>query len=223
MFAFSQWCHSAHRVFSAFHPRLRLGQVQEVMASALGHKTYASFKSQDLPRLDEAAYAFVSVQAMLRRAADLGITLDARLCADAVRDLHIRPPADELTRDVVTDGLMDWLIRQALKDTSHPSGHELAREIGATFDGLTLLTAEPLGSLERAGDEWQWHVRCTAHATKGETFYDLLVHGEARLPRIGRHLFSGCVLVNLHREGRWEEYDPSHEITDYAFIPKSDS
>ena len=220
MSVFSQWCHNARHHFSS--TKLRLGQIQEILAAGLGHKTYASFKLQDLPRLDDAAYALISVEAMVIRASDFSIELNANLCRDAVRHFRIRPSEDLLARDVVIGENMNWAIRRALENTSHPTGIELALEINATFDGLTPLTAEPVGPLDQNGSEWRWRVRCLAHASRGQEDFELEVLTDVLFPRIGRRLLSECVVTDLQRHGKWEEYDPAMDLPDYAYISDSD-
>ncbi len=222
MSVFSQWCRVAHLHFSVFRSKLRLGQVQEIMAAGMGHNTYASFKLQDLPRLDKAAYALISVEAMARRATDLGTTLDAKLCCDVVSNFCIRSSENEWAREVVVGDNMNWAIRHALQNTNHPAGIELALEINATFDGIAVLTAEPAVPLDRTGNQWHWRVRSTAHASRGQEFFDLQVHADVMFPRIGRRLLSQCVVLDIQRDGKWNEYDPANEVLDYSYVSDSD-
>jgi hypothetical protein len=211
MSVFSQWCRNAHRRLSTHRAKLSLGQVYEITAAGLGHDTYASFKLQDLPRLNEAAYALISAEAMVRRAAALGITLDAHLCHDAVRDFHIRPSEDEWVRDVVVGEDMDWAIRRTLQDTNHPEGIELALEINATFDGITMYLGEPEVPFDQTGKSWLWRVTGTAHSSKGQEYFDLDVQADALFSRVGRRLLSQCVVLNVRGNGVWEKenYDPT--------------
>lgn len=222
MSVFSQWCQIAHHHFSSSRSKLRLGQVQEIMAAGMGHNTYASFKLQDLPRLDKAAYALISVEAMARRATDLGATLDAKLCRDAVSNFCMRSTKNEWAREVFVGENMNWAIRRALQNTSHPTGIELSLEINAIFDGITVLTAEPAVPLDRTGNQWRWRVRSTVHASRGQEFFDLQVHADVLFPQIGRRLLSQCVVLGLQRDGEWTEYDPSNEVLDYSYVSDSD-
>jgi hypothetical protein len=213
MSVFSQWCRSAHRHFSPHRAKLSLGQVQEITAAGLGHNSYASFKLQDLPRLDVAAYALISAEAMVQRAAAFGITLDVDLCRDAVSDFRIRPSKEDWPRDVVVGEDMGWAIRNILQETNHPAGIEFALEIDAALDGITMLMGEAVGPLARADNEWHWRMSGTAYASKGQENYELQVHCDAMFPRLGRRLLSQCVVLSLHRDGMWgrEEYDPIAE------------
>lgn len=221
MSVFSQWCRVAHHHFSLNRSKLRLGQVHEIMAAGMGHRTYASFKVNDLSRLNEAAYALISVEAMVRRASDLGATLNPELCRDAVSDLRIRPVADDWAREIVVGENMNWAIRRSLQNANHPEGSELALEIGATFDSFTALTTEPVLPFDRTGKQWHWRVRCTAHATRGEEFFDMPVHADVRFSRIGQRLLSQPVVVGLQRDGKWVEYDPSDVVLDYDYVSDS--
>lgn len=221
MSVFSQWCRVVHHHFSLNGSKLRLGQVHEIMAAGMGHRTYASFKLHDLPRLNEAAYALISVEAMVRRASDFCTALNPELCQDAVSDLRIRPTADEWAREVVVGENMEWAIRQSLQNANHPEGRELALEIDATFDGFTLLTTEPVLPVDLAGNEWHWRLECMAHASREQQFFDLPVHADVRFCRIGQRLLSQPVVDGLQRDGRWEEYDPANDGFDYDYVSDS--
>lgn len=224
MSVFSQWCHAAHHHFSLNGSTLRLGQVQEVMAAGLGHRTYASFNAHDLTRLDEAAYALISVEAMVQRASDLGSVLNPKLCQDIVAELRIRPTADKWAREVVVGENMDWAIRRSLQSAPPEEGLRLALEINATFDGLTVLTADPLLPVDLTGDEWCWSVNCTAHASRDQEFFDLPVRADVRFPRIGKRLVLLPVVVGLQRDpdDRWQEYDPAEEVFEFGGLSDSD-
>lgn len=222
MSVFSQWCRIAHDHFSSNYSKLRLGQVQEIMAAGMGHKTYASFQRHDLPRLSEAKHALISVEAMERRASDFGVKLNANLCRDTVSQLRIRPSEENFAREVITSENMDWAIRLALENTNHPDGIRLANEINATFDGITPLLTEPADPLDQSGNEWRWRVMCTVHASKGSEDFDLKVNADVLFPQIGRRLFSQCVVLGFQRDGTWEEYDPANLVFDYSYLSDSD-
>lgn len=222
MSVFSQWCRVAHHHFSLNRSKLRLGQVQEIMAAGMGHKTYASFKLQDLPRLNEAAYALISVEAMVRRASDFSCALNAKLCRETVKDFRIRSTADEWAREVVVGENMNWAIRCALQNANHPEAVKLALEINAIFNGFTVLTSDPVMPFELTSHEWHWRVQCTAHASRGQEFFDLPVRADVRFLRIGQRLLSQPVVLGLQCNGKWEEYDPADEVVDYSYVSDSD-
>lgn len=77
MSRFKQCARVAHAKLSLLFPSISLGQTQQLLAAALGHNTYASFKAEDLHAFDHtAAYAvLVPERAMLRALDFKGIEL----------------------------------------------------------------------------------------------------------------------------------------------------
>lgn len=214
MSIFSQWCRSAHRTFLISHPRLRLGQVNEVVAAALGHKTYASFKSQDEPRLDQAAYALMSIEEMVRRASDLDAELSEQVCREAVRQLRLGRNGDG--RYVVADGL-ESVTRIILLDTDHPARHEFAHELNGELDNTTASYAEPVVPLAEASGEWRWLVRGSVNILDIENGWAVPVVAEVVFPRLGRHLFAKGFIESLQRDGGLDKYEPEY-IWEHSYI-----
>lgn len=76
MARFKKCAKVAHAKLQTFFPQISLGQTQQLLAAALGHKTYASFKRADISAFDEqASYAVVVPEAAMLRALDFGIEM----------------------------------------------------------------------------------------------------------------------------------------------------
>ena len=77
MSRFKKCAKVAHAKLHTFFPQVSLGQTQQILTAALGHKSYASFLASDLSGFDEqAAYAVLVPSSAMLRALDFGIEMN---------------------------------------------------------------------------------------------------------------------------------------------------
>ncbi|MEE9476919.1 MAG: hypothetical protein V3V71_09710, partial [Roseateles sp.] len=71
---FSRWSGIAHALLVKQAPKIKLGQVHQLLAACLGHRTYASLRATDLDTLNgKPHYVLFDDAAGLARAEDLGL------------------------------------------------------------------------------------------------------------------------------------------------------
>lgn len=77
MSRFKKCAKVAHAKLLTFFPEISLGQTQQLLAAALGHKTYSSFSMSDASAFDgQAAYAVMVPEAAMLRAQTFGIEMN---------------------------------------------------------------------------------------------------------------------------------------------------
>jgi hypothetical protein len=71
---FSRWSGIVHSLISKHTPKIKLGQVHQLLAACLGHRTYASLRATDLEILNQKPhYVLFDDGAGLARAMDFGL------------------------------------------------------------------------------------------------------------------------------------------------------
>lgn len=94
MTTFDHWTDVVHAFLDAKvrgTRRIKRSRVQEILAAALGHRTYASFRLADRETLDKGrlSYILLDGEAATSRASSVGIPLDAELWHQA--EMLLRP------------------------------------------------------------------------------------------------------------------------------------
>jgi hypothetical protein len=81
MTTFRSWTDLVHTKLETSIRRAKRSHIQEILAAAFGHRTYASFRVQDLEAVNSgnAKYLLLDDSAALERAAVLGLVLSAEL------------------------------------------------------------------------------------------------------------------------------------------------
>lgn len=93
MSRFKKCAKVAHAKLRTFFPQTSLGQTQQLIAAALGHKSYSSFLDSDATAFDgPAAYAVLVPESAMLRALDFGIEMSLdhwALLIDEIREKQV--------------------------------------------------------------------------------------------------------------------------------------
>jgi len=203
MSRFVHWSGIVHDTLSPIHPSLKLGQSREILAAALGHNSYASFRLHDLPALELADCAVLDPNTLLRRAHGLGIALTAE---------EWQSVEQQLTRFRICNGCYvgdERILLSAGRSVfenkrCHAIG-ELARTVGM-IDGVEALEAALMHGELPPGAAGVL-VRGEILAFNENEALAIPVIAEVQFERIGRHLYRNGNVVNLSQRGLPHPYE----------------
>ncbi len=122
-----------HAVLSQHNPKIRLGQVHQMLAACLGHRTFASLQASDLDTLNQRpSYVLFDGEAGFARANGLGFSLtDAqwRAAWTSIKPSGITPfwltdwHGMHLAAKITFEDSFDSRIHAIKRATGYPDGH----------------------------------------------------------------------------------------------------
>lgn len=211
----------AYAKLRTYFPQITLGQTQQLLASALGHKTYASYLQSDASVFDgRAAFAVLAPEAAIFRAREFGFEMDQDHWSLLIDEINEKQVVGELELIENLD-LIYCSVRFAFYQVQDPRIDELVSEYGGT-EVFRQILREALDIRKAVVDsEGQPPVRLCA-TINGEICADVPRHTGVAVPvladfgieRIGRRLYNKPVLIAIRRNGAPRQCYPHEELMD---------
>lgn len=214
---FHSWSGIVHAALAPTHPKIRLGQVHELLASAFGHRTYASFRQCDLAAFEgPAKYVWPCTDAVVARSAQLGLALTASQWISVVRLL--KPSGISGGAWVLEVDMMERAAVYAFDEQTHPAIDALSRADGMCH-GRRGLDAAVIGPRDRDFPD------CLRFTVDGELqtigdaeYLAYPVLAEVEFPRVGRRMYGNGTIVAARQSGEPEPFEPEF-VTEYDYLP----
>ncbi len=215
MSVFLSWCRSAQKQLSNPRVRLSLGQAQEVVAAGLGHRTYASFRVNDLAALGRTGYALIDFDALKRRSAEFGAEATSEACHAAIHGMRFG--RNEQGRYVLPHANLGVVASILISEAKQADWDVVAAELGAEIRGVEAGSAAPAEPWNLESSTWLW---CSAGAllvSTEEADLSVPVDFEVEFRRLGRHLFEVGKVVSAKRAGGPKEYE-HQDVAEYSYF-----
>lgn len=215
---FHRWSGIVHAALTTSHPKIRLGHVHELLASAFGHRTYASFRARDLAALEgPAKFVWPSTDAVLARAATLGLSLDASQWDPAVRQL--KPSGVSGGTWLLDSDMMKLAAVYLLGESSHPALDALAGA-DAMRHGQVGHDAVVIGARDSDFPErLRFAVTGEVQVAGDPEFLAYPVLAEVAFPRVGVRMYGAGTIVSARQDGA--PYPFEHEfLAEYDYQPE---
>lgn len=208
MSRFKKCAKVAHAKLHSFFPQISLCQTQQLLAAALGHKTYSSFSISDASAFDgQAAYAVLVPESAMLRALDFGIEMN--------RD-HWDLLISEISEKQVVGDLeicqqlhnISWRARYEFFDGQYKEIEALVRLHGTVEVFRQLLSEanyiEPVyvddgGTLPQNFCVTLHGEICVAIDSFSDAGWGVPVHAEFSFKRIGRRLLTKSELTSIRQ------------------------
>jgi hypothetical protein len=195
---FSLWSGIAHSLVSKHTPKIKLGQVHQLLAACLGHRTYASLRVADLEILNQKPhYVLFDEGAALARAADLGLSLTEAQWREVTMALR---PSGVTPFWLTTMASMDSAARITFEDSSDSRIHSMKREVGFP-DGHRGLSTRCHSKEDEMPDFLRFDVHGEVCAYNEETWLAIPVIAVVEFPKVGRRMYGDGTLVSVERRG----------------------
>lgn len=195
---FSRWSCIVHPLLSKHLPKIKLGQVHQLLAACLGHQSYASLRIADLKILNQKPrYVLFDSEAGFARAMSLGL-----LVTDA--------QWQEVTMSLRPSGITPfWLTsmrgmhnaaRLTFEDTFDTQIHTLKRAFGFP-DGQLARSSLCHSTEDDLSDMLRFDVEGEVHAYNEEKSLSIPVIAVVQFPKIGRRMYGDGALVSVKQDG----------------------
>lgn len=195
---FSRWSSVAHSLLSTHTPKMKLGQVHQLFAACLGHRTYASLRVSDLEILNQKPhYVLFDEGAGLARAMDLGLSLTEAQWREVT--MALRPSGITPFWLTAMSG-MDSAARLSFEDSFDSRIHATKREIGFP-DGHRATSSHCHSKEDEMPDFLRFDVHGEVCAYNDETSLAVPVIAVVEFPKVGRRMYGDGTLVSLERLG----------------------
>jgi hypothetical protein len=195
---FSRWSGIAHSLLSKHSPKISLGQVHQLLAACLGHRTYASLRDADLAILeDRPAYVLFDVEAGLRRSTDLDLALTADHWREATLALK---PSGITPFWLTTMQGMHSAARLAFEDSGDDRIKAIKRELGFP-DGHWATSSRNHFAEDEVPELLRFDVEGDIHAYTDDLPLALPVKVVVEFQRLGRRIYGKGTLVSVEKSG----------------------
>ena len=210
---FSKWTGLAHSILAKSHPKLKLSQACECLATWLGHRTYASLCVHDLDILLAAKYAIIGAQAAIYRAKRLGFLVTGEQWREVEMALRPSGICGELW---LTDmRSMHSAARITFEDQSHPDIHSIWRPIGMP-DGRRSTSSVCQAAEDDHPDELRFIVHGEVRAFNEHDALAVPVVAHVLFKRVGMRLYAEGELLSVTQEGQPHPYEQEDEFDSYG-------
>ena len=209
---FSRWSGIAHAHITQHYPTVKLGQVHQLLAAALGHSTYASLRALDLDALHRRPrYVLFEVEAALARAQDLGLRIEPE---------HWQQACLELTPSGITPF---WLTsKEGMEraagltfEVSEDERVEATRPATDFPDGRRTLSVRCLSEGE-VPDSLRFEVIGEVLSFSDSESLATPVTAIVEFPKVGRRMYDTGVIVSVEQSGsRYARSDDDY-LPDYS-------
>lgn len=221
MARFKKCAKVAHAKLQTIFPQISYCQTQQLLAAALGHKTYASFLHSDASAFDElAAYAVVVPEAAMLRALDFGIEMTCD---------HWDLLVDEISEEQVVGDLkicrnlanIYWRSRHEFFDGQYKEIDDLVRHYGTVQVFRQLLSERVylVPDYVDCGGALPQKFFVTLHGeilvgieSSHSVGWGVPVHTEFGFEQVGRRLLAQCELTALKLVGSPRKCCPFDEL-----------
>lgn len=195
---FSSWSGIAHSLVSKQTPKIKLGQVHQLLAACLGHRTYASLRVADLEILNQQPhYVLFDEGAALARAANLGLALTEKQWQEVTMAIS----RSGITPFWLTSMVgMESAARLTFEDSSDARIRAMKREVGFP-DGHRALSARCHSRHDAIPDFLRYDVHGEVCAYNEETALAIPVMAVVEFPKVGRRMYGDGTLVSIERQG----------------------
>jgi hypothetical protein len=195
---FSRWSGIAHSLLSNYSPKIKLGQVQQLLAACLGHRTYASLRGADLAILNQRpAYVLFDVEAGLRRSVDLGLALTEAQWREATMALR---PSGVTSFCLTTMQGMHIAARLTFEDSGDARIHAIKRELGHP-DGHWATSSRNHFAEDEVPELLRFDVEVNFQAYTDDSSLAVPVKVIVEFRRLGRQIYGKGTLVSVEKCG----------------------
>lgn len=214
MSKFARWSGIVRSSLSKSYPKLKLGQAQEILAAAFGHRTYASFRTQDISRLErDTKYALIDNDMALSRATSLGVPITAEAWDAAV--MSLRPSGVSGETWLISEEGLHLAASIAFEDSSHAGFTEIASSIGMS-DGRRARSTHCRSSDGSLPEVMYFTVHGEVRAFNSNESLAVPVVGDVVFNRVGRRFYAKGELLSVARSGEPGPYDHEDMFEDYG-------
>ncbi len=211
----------AHAKLRTFFPQITLGQTQQILASALGHKTYASFLASDLSEFDSrAAYAVLVPEVAMLRAMDFMIELTKDHWALLIDEIREKQVVGDLELCESLDNVM-WRARYEFFEGDDSAISDFLQPYGTVEVFRHLRSEKIIVSPEYvdAGETLSERINVTLHgslnvecSSRKHGGWEVPVETTYVFEPAGRRLLAGAKLTSIQLDGEPRESNPYEDI-----------
>lgn len=221
MSRFKKCAKVAHAKLHTFFPQVSLGQTQQILAAALGHKSYASFLASDLKAFDEqAAYAVLVPSSAMLRALDFGLEMNRDHWDLLISEISEKQVVGDLELCVDLQNVR-WRANYEFFEGQHHEIDALVRKHGYE-EVFRQLRSEAVRSTPEYLDDGGPLAESYFVTMKGEICVTIEPHhsrgwgipvlAEFGFKRVGRRLLAQSHLTSLEEDGPLRESNPHDEL-----------
>ena len=211
---FSKWTGLAHSILAKSHPKLKLCQACECLATWLGHRTYASLRVHDLDILLGAAkYAIIDAQTAIDRANHLGFPMTREQWREV--EMALRPSGISGELWLTNMRSMHLAARLTFEDQPHPDIHSIWRPIGMP-DGRWATSSVCQAAEGDYPDELRFIVHGEVRAFNEHDALAVPVVAHVLFKRVGMRLYAQGELLSVTQEGQPHPYEQEDEFDIYG-------
>lgn len=225
MSRFKKCAKVAHAKLRTFFPQITLGQTQQILASALGHKTYASFLASDLSEFDgRAEYAVLVSESAMLRAMDFRIKLAKNHWALLIDEIREKQVVGDLELCENLSNVM-WRVRYEFYNGDDPAISDFLQPYGTVEVFRNLRSERIIVSPEYvdAGGILPERVNATIHGSLNVECsfqkyrgWEVPVETTYVFERTGRRLLAGAKLASIQLDGEPRDSYPHEDIELHA-------
>ncbi|MDC6177107.1 hypothetical protein [Ralstonia solanacearum] len=195
---FSRWSGIVHALLVNHVPKIKLGQVHQLLAACLGHRTYASLRTTDLETLNRKPhYVLFDVDAGLARAAELGLAVPESRWREATVALS---PSGVTSFWLTSIDGMHSAARLVFEDTFNSRAHAMKHLVGYP-DGQRATSSRCHSVHDDVPDILRFDVEGEVFAYNQETSLAAPVIAIVEFPKIGRRMYGNGTLVSAEQHG----------------------
>lgn len=195
---FSRWSGIAHALLVNHVPKIKLGQVHQLLAACLGYRTYASLRATDLETLNRKPhYVLFDVDAGLARAADLGLAVSEAWWREAT--MSLRPSGVTPFWLTSIDG-MHSAAQLVFEETFNPRAHAL-KHLAGYPDGQRATSSRCHSAQDDVPEILRFDVEGEVFAYNQETSLAAPVIAIVEFQKVGRRMYGNGTLVSVEQNG----------------------
>lgn len=195
---FSRWSGIAHSILSKHAPKIKLGQVHQLLAACLGHRTYASLRVSDLETLNRKPhYVLFDEDAGLARATDLRLSVTKAQWREVTMALR---PSGITPFWLTTMSGMDSAAQITFEDSFDSRIYAIKHEIGFP-DGHQATSAHCHSHKDEIPDFLRFDVHGEVRAYSDEASLAVPVVAVVEFPKVGRRMYGDGALISVQRLG----------------------
>lgn len=211
---FSKWTGITHSILTKSHPKLKLSQARECLATWLGHRTYASLCVQDLDALLGAArYAIVDAQAAIDRARNFGFPITSEQWREV--EMALSPSGISGGLWLIDMGRMHSAARITFEDQSHGDIDSILQPIGMA-DGRSATSTVCQAAEGNHPEELRFTVHGEVQAFNEHDAIAVPVVAHVLFKRVGMRLYAQGELLSVTQEGPQHPYEQEFEFESYG-------
>lgn len=196
---FSRWSGVAHALLVKHVPKIKLGQVHQLLAACVGHRTYASLRAADLATLNQTRplYVLFDEDAGLARATDLGLPVSQALWREATMALR---PSGISPFWLTTISGMHRAAELTFEDTFDSRLHDMKRLAGFP-DGQRATACRCHSAENDVPDSLRFDVEGEVYAFNQGESLAVPVIAIVEYPKVGRRMYGNGALASVEQHG----------------------